>query len=81
MTDNGRKWLGTILVLSSVALNSLNTPEWQKYVYPLNLYVSLFGSFILLWVSQRQKDIPYIVLNITVMSIYIMAIFNSFRFI
>lgn len=81
MTDNNKKWLGTILVLSSVSLNSLNTPDWQEYVYPMNLYVSLLGSVILLWVSQKQKDLPYVVLNLTVLSIYVVAIINSFRFI
>ncbi len=80
MTDNGRKWLGTILILASVGLNSLNTPEFQKYVYPLNLYVSLLGSLTLLWVSKKQKDTPYMVLNLTVMTIYLAAIYNSFQY-
>ncbi len=81
MTDNGKKWLGTILILLSVALNSFNTPDLQKYVYPLNLYVSFTGSLVLLWVSKKQKDLPYVVLNVTVMNIYVVAIWNSFKFI
>lgn len=81
MTDNGKKWLGTVLILISVALNSFNNPDLQKYVYPLNLYVSLLGSLVLLWVSKKQKDLPYVVLNVTVLNIYIIAIWNSFKFI
>jgi len=81
MTDNGKKWLGTVLILASVGLNSLNTPDLQKYVYPLNLYVSCLGSIVLLWVSKKQKDMPYIILNVTVMNIYVLAIWNSFKFI
>ena len=80
MTDSSQKWLGTALILSSVGLNTLNTPEYQQYVYPLNLYVSLFGSMVLLWVSKKQKDLPYVILNLVVMTMYTAGIYNSFKF-
>ena len=72
------KWVGTILLLLGVTLNTLNTPQWQEIVYPYNLYVSLAGSFSLLIVARVQKDVPYQMLNLIVMVMYLVGIWNSF---
>ena len=71
------KWIGTALLLLGVTLNTLNTPQWQEIVYPYNLYVSLAGSLSLLIVARVQKDIPYQVLNLVVMVMYIIGIWNA----
>lgn len=72
------KWFGTIFLLCGVALNTLNTPEWQQYVYPFNLYVSLAGSLMLLMVARIQNDLPYMVLNSIVMLMYIVGVYHAF---
>lgn len=71
------KWIGTFLLLLGVTLNTLNTPQWQEIVYPYNLYVSLLGSLSLLIVARCQRDIPYQILNLTVMIMYLIGIWNA----
>ena len=71
------KWIGTILLLAGVTLNTLNTPQWQAIVYPYNLYASLGGSFMLLVVARIQNDLPYMILNMLVMVMYIAGVYNS----
>ena len=45
------KWLGTILCLLGIALTSFN-------VYPLNIFLSLLGSFLWTVAGFLQKDPP-----------------------
>ena len=71
------KWIGTVLLLGGVTLNTLNTPQWQDIVYPYNLYVSLLGSISLFIVAKCQKDVPYQILNLTVMVMYLIGIWNA----
>ena len=72
------KWLGIIFLLTGVTLNTLNTPEYQQYVYPFNLYVSLFGSILLFTVARQQDDVAYQILNLVVMIMYLVGIWNSY---
>jgi len=73
------KWIGTILVLLASILNTLNTPELQKYVYPFNLYTAFLGTTTLLTVSFKQRDFPYLVLNGIIMLIVISGILLSLK--
>jgi len=72
------KWLGIVFLLTGVTLNTLNTPEFQQYVYPLNLYVSLAGSMLLFTVARQQDDVPYQILNAVVLTMYLVGIWNAF---
>ena len=55
---NKLKWLGTIITVISAYGVSMLMP-WSKYCY-ISYFVA--GS-ILLYVSIKQKDIPYVFLN------------------
>ena len=45
------KWLGTILCLMGIALTSFN-------IYPLNIFLSLFGSALWTLAGFLQQDKP-----------------------
>ena len=70
------KWMGTLFLILGVTLNTLNTPQWQEIVYPHNLFISLFGSSILLLVAKLDNDMPYVALNSLVMMLYMAGVYN-----
>lgn len=72
------KWVGTLLVVLGVALNVLNNPELQEYVYPNNLYINLLGGFLLLAGALVQRDWQYVALNTIVSSTYVFGVINVF---
>lgn len=58
------KWLGTILCLSGIALTSFN-------IYPLNIILSLIGSFLWTVAGILQKDPPLILVEAVAVVLYL----------
>lgn len=57
------KWIGTGILLVGVAMNILNNPALQEYIYPYNLVLNFAGSSILCVAAIYQSDRPYTILN------------------
>ena len=66
------KWGGTILCLSGIALTSFNT-------YPLNILLSLVGSFLWTVAGYKQKDKPLFLVEFIAVLFYISGILNYIR--
>ncbi len=71
------KWVGTVLILVGVLMNILNNPELQQYIYPYNLFISSFASFLLLSSALIEKDKPYVFLNSVVLIGYGLGSLNA----
>jgi hypothetical protein len=70
MSDNllvAIKWLGTILCLIGIALTSFN-------IYPLNIVLSLIGSFLWTVAGFLQKDPPLILVEAVAVGLYFVGI-------
>jgi hypothetical protein len=61
------KWLGTILCLIGIALTSFN-------IYPLNIVLSLIGSFLWTVAGFLQKDPPLILVEAVAVGLYFVGI-------
>jgi drug/metabolite transporter (DMT)-like permease len=61
------KWLGTILCLTGIALTSFN-------IYPLNIFLSLIGSFLWAVAGLLQRDPPLFLVEIVAVVIYILGV-------
>jgi hypothetical protein len=66
------KWGGTILCLSGIALTSFN-------IYPLNILLSLVGSFLWTVAGYKQKDKPLFLVEFIAVVFYISGILNYIR--
>jgi len=66
------KWGGTILCLSGIALTSFN-------IYPLNILLSLVGSFLWTVAGYKQKDKPLFLVEFIAVLFYISGILNYIR--
>ncbi len=57
------KWTGTILCLIGIGLTSVN-------VYPLNIFLSLIGSFMWTVAGIYQRDMPLILVESAAVVMY-----------
>ena len=60
------KWLGTILCLMGIGLTSFN-------VYPLNIFLSLFGSALWTLAGFLQQDKPLFLVEAVAVIFYAMG--------
>lgn len=61
------KWSGTILCLSGIALTSFN-------IYPLNIFLSLVGSFLWAVTGVLQKDVPLFLVEAVAVAFYLAGV-------
>ena len=61
------KWSGTILCLSGIALTSFN-------IYPLNIFLSLMGSFLWAVAGVLQKDVPLFLVEAVAVAFYLAGV-------
>jgi hypothetical protein len=58
------KWLGTVLCLTGIALTSFN-------IYPLNIILSLIGSFLWTLAGFLQRDPPLFLVEAVAVVLYL----------
>jgi hypothetical protein len=66
------KWGGTILCLAGIGLTSFN-------VYPLNIFLSLVGSFLWTIAAIIQKDKPLFLVEFVAVVFYIMGVLHYIK--
>jgi drug/metabolite transporter (DMT)-like permease len=66
------KWSGTLLCLIGIGLTSFN-------IYPLNIFLSLVGSFLWTIAGVIQKDKPLFLVEFVAVLFYLSGIVNYIR--
>ena len=66
------KWSGTLLCLIGIGLTSFN-------IYPLNIVLSLVGSFLWTIAGVMQKDKPLFLVEFVAVLFYLSGIVNYIR--
>lgn len=66
------KWSGTVLCLIGIGLTSFN-------IYPLNIVLSLVGSFLWTIAGVMQKDKPLFLVEFVAVLFYLSGIVNYIR--
>lgn len=61
------KWSGTILCLAGIGLTSFN-------IYPLNIYLSLVGSFLWAVAGLLQRDMPLFLVEAVAVAFYLAGV-------
>jgi hypothetical protein len=63
------KWAGTILCLAGIGLTSFN-------IYPLNIFLSLFGSALWTISGFMQRDTPLFLVEAVAVVFYLIGVIH-----
>lgn len=65
------EWISTIILISGVALTSLN-------VYPINIYVNVIGNVLWLLIALHWNKMSLIIIQSFVLFLYVVGVVKVF---
>lgn len=63
------KWAGTIFCLIGIGFTALN-------IYPMNIFLSLFGSVLWALAGIYQRDVPLFIVEGVAVALYLIGVIN-----